>query len=387
MAAPVVWHRKKRGWALIASAAALVVIAVIGFQPFVAWEVRRRLAKIHDYDITFGTAHVRPLKLDVEVTKLKIIKPGAGGDKEPVLYVEDVQLGVRKHELLHGHVVMNVNLDGAKVNLIAAKAKPKQQADEVPDLAKQLEALLPARLDRVQVTRSELTFVDRTEPEAPRIWFHDFEGTAENIATRAALARGQPTVIAFATHLQKSGEAAGFITADPLAKGLWFAGEAKATGLDMRDFHDLVSSKTGVALDQGVLDVFMQFECKQNQISGGVKPILKNPHAVQGKGGADNWFKAALADSALQLFQGNVEGERAVATTLPIKGDIRAPDAQLWPTVFGVVRNAFVEGVTESYEQLPPPQSPKKEDVLQQAIESLDKSKAAPKAQPAGKKK
>jgi hypothetical protein len=36
--------------------------------------------------------------------------------------------------------------------------------------------------------------------------------------------------------------------------------------------------------------------------------------------------------------------------------------------------------------RLPPPTAPKKQDVLQQAIESLDKSKAAPRAQPAGKK-
>jgi hypothetical protein len=386
MATPVVWYRKKRWWALAGTAAAVCIAVAVGLQPFVTWLVRHQLSKLKGYDVTFDTAHFRPTHLDVALTKLKVVKPQAGGDQHPLLYARRTLIGVRGRELLHGHVVANVNVEHAKVHLIAAKAKQQRQLEEAPDLAKRLEELLPMRADRVQITDSELTFIDRTSPDEPRIWIHDAEGTVENIATRAALSRGQPTIIALASKLQKTGQLSAFITADPLANGIWFSGEARAAGLDVRDFHDLVASKTGVALDQGTLDVFMEFQCKANHIQGGVKPILKNPHVVQAKGGVDNWFKAALADTALELFKGNVNGQKAVATTLPIQGNITQPQAQLWPTVFGVVRNAFVEGVTESYDRLPPPQAGKNESILQQAVESLDKSKQAPKAQPAGKK-
>jgi hypothetical protein len=232
------------------------------------------------------------------------------------------------------------------------------------------------------VRRGEFTFIDKTQPEVPKVWLHDIEATVENLSTRAALARGEPTVLALSSKLQKKGELSAYVTADPLAKGLWFSGQVKAVGLDMREFHDVIASRSGLALDQGTLDVFAEFDCRGDRITGGIRPILKNPKVVQAKEGAGNWFKKVIADAAVGILSDRVEGRNAVATTIPIEGKIKKPDVELWPTIFGVMRNAFVTGVTESYERLPPPEAPKKEGLLKQAVDALNKKKAAPKAQP-----
>jgi hypothetical protein len=339
---------------LIAAAVALVVIVLIAFQPLVTWELRRRFARITGYEVTFGTSRLRPLEGTLELTRLEAVKPQAGGEKSPFFSTETMEISLRWHELFHGNIVANVDVDRAKVHLIAAKAKEQRQLEEISDLARKLEGVLPMRVDRVQATRSELTFIDRTTPTRPRLWLHGLEGTAENIATRAALSRGQPTTIAVASRLQQSAELSAYLTAHPLAKGLWFAGEAKVLNLDLGELHDLIASRTGVALDQGRLDVFSEFDCKQNHITGGVKPTLRNPRGVQ-------------------------------ATTIHIDEHILNPEAQLWPTVFGVLRNTFTEAVTESYERLPPPQAPKQESPFEPAADALDRNEAAPKAQPPGK--
>jgi hypothetical protein len=284
---------------------------------------------------------------------------------------------------LHGHVVGRADFDDAKVNLIAAEEKKEQQADsDLPNLGKQLNALMPLRLDRIEVRRSEFTFTDKTKPEEPKVWLHGIEATVENLSTRAALARGEPTVVAVSAQLQKKGELSAYITADPLAKGLWFSGQVKAVGLDMAEFHDLIASRSGLALSQGTLDVFAEFDCRANKLSGGIRPVLKNPKVVQAKSGVDNWFKKVIADAAVGILSDRVDGRDAVATTVPIEGNIKDPNVELWPTIFGVVRNAFVTGVTESYERLPPPEANGKQGILKQAVEALNKNKEAPKAQP-----
>jgi len=48
-----------------------------------------------------------------------------------------------------------------------------------------------------------------------------------------------------------------------------------------------------------------------------------------------------------------------------------------------VVRNAFVEGITGGFSYLPPPAAEKKQGVLKQAKDALDKDAGPPKAQPA----
>ena len=67
---------------------------------------------------------------------------------------------------------------------------------------------------------------------------------------------------------------------------------------------------------------------------------------------------------------------------VPIEGKLAAPDLQIWPTVIGVVRNAFVEGVAAGFENLPPGASSEKEGVIDQAKHAVKKSEGPPKAQP-----
>ncbi len=376
-------YRKKRWWALIAAPFVLFFLVFVAFDPLVEWVTKRTLSKIQGYSITYGNAKLQPTKLNYAITDLRIVKGSAGGKKEPLLFVGRAELGLHWKELLHGNLVAKVNVDRPKVNLIAANKKEDQQTDELPDLARQLDALMPLRVDRVQIRGGELTFIDKTQPEVPKVWLHGAEVTVENLATRAALARGEPTVVALSSKLQKKGELSAYITADPLAKGLWFSGQVKAVGLDMAEFHDLIVSRSGLTLEEGTLDVFAEFDCRQNNLTGGVRPILKNPKVKQVKGGVDNWFKKLAAKAAVGIFSDRVDGRNAIATTIPLEGNLKSgPEVQLWPTIFGVVRNAFVAGVAESFERLPPPKAEEKEGVLKQAVDALDKDHGLPEAQP-----
>jgi hypothetical protein len=53
--------------------------------------------------------------------------------------------------------------------------------------------------------------------------------------------------------------------------------------------------------------------------------------------------------------------------------------------VMGVVRNAFVEGLTESFARLPPPEAPKKEGVIDQIKHAIQRKAGPPEAQPESK--
>jgi hypothetical protein len=89
-----------------------------------------------------------------------------------------------------------------------------------------------------------------------------------------------------------------------------------------------------------------------------------------------------VADISLRLFSDRVPGGTEVATVVPIEGRLDRPEVQLWPTVLGIVRNAFVEGISAGFAHLPPGVAPEKEGVLTQAKHALQKNQGPPKAQP-----
>jgi len=71
-----------------------------------------------------------------------------------------------------------------------------------------------------------------------------------------------------------------------------------------------------------------------------------------------------------------------MATVIPIEGRLDQPDIQIWPTVLGVIRNAFVEGISFGFTHLPPALADDKQGPVKQTVQALKKKSGPPKAQP-----
>lgn len=377
------WFQKKRFWLPPVMLLALFLILAVALDPIVEWQTRERL-KIFEprYKVTFEDASLQPFKLNYVLKGLKVMRQSAGGQELPYVSVERTQLGIYGRELLHMHLVATVEVDKPRLNLIAAKAEKEQQLDpKIPDLSEKLLKIMPLTVDRVQVRDAAMLFTDKTKPEFPNIWIHRVDATLENLATRAALARGEPTSVALSGTIQESGELSAFLTADPLAKGLYFAGRASVLNFELKELSKTMASESGLSVSEGTLDLFAEFDCRAGQLEGGIKPVLKNVKVVKGKPGLGNAVKAVLADAAVKVLSDRVGQRDAVATVIPLRGDINKPQVQLWPAVIGVLRNAFVIGVSESYARLPPAEAGRKDGLVKQVIEGLDK-KDTPKAEP-----
>lgn len=370
---------KKRYWLPPLIILVLIVIFSVALDPIVEWQTRVRLGKVFEprYEVSFEDASVNLFKLTYVLKKLEVKRRSAGGDKLPYMSAERIEAGIYGKELLHGHLVLNAQIDKGRLNLIAAKEEKEQQLDpKIPDFADKLAEAIPLTVDRIQIRKSALLFTDKTNEDFPKVWIHEVDGTLENLATRAALARGEPTSIAISGTLQESGQLSLFLTADPLAKGLFFAGRANVQNFDLKEMSNAMASETGLTASEGTLDLFAEFDCRAGKLEGGIKPVLKNVKVQKAKPGLGNAIKAAIADVAIKVFSDRVGDREAVATVIPLRGDITKPGIQLWPAVVGVLRNAFVIGVSESYSRLPPPEE--KKGPIKQLIEGLDKDKSPP---------
>ena len=362
----------------------LVVGALIGFQALVDWQTAKVLSIFQGYTSTYDTSSLYPFSLTWRATNVKIVKDSAGGADAPFFMTEAVEFSVDWSELLlHQRVVAQVSFEGPSINFIAAPTKAEQQADpEIPNLGDKLIEVLPLKVQRVSITHALVTFVDKTQKDFPRVEINDLDATLENLSTRASLAKGEPTIIAVYGIIQKTAPLTAWVSMDPLAKGLFFSGRFKIADLPLADLKGLISSETGLQFDRGTLDVFAQFDCNDGNLKGGIKPLIKNGHVVPGKPGLINLLKTVLVDVALGVLSDGVPGRDAVATVIPISGRITKPDIQVGVAVIGVIRNAFVQAVVESYSHLPLPEAGKEQGALIQVIDGLNKDKGPPKAQP-----
>ena len=151
--------------------------------------------------------------------------------------------------------------------------------------------------------------------------------------------------------------------------------------MNLKDAWNLVDSKTDLAFDSGTLDLLARFGCDKGHLTGAIQPVLKDAgvtadhrrpgHQDQGLGGQPGGQRSSPI------------GSRAGTPSppwCPSRAPSNDPKLQLWPTIFGVIRNAFVQGIAESFAHLPPPKAKEPEGILEQAKSATDVKAGLPKA-------
>ena len=239
------------------------------------------------------------------------------------------------------------------------KKKPPAQPSEVVDLNDLLHKITPLEVDHIDILDGQVAFVDTSRQERPELWMHELQLSVENLTNRVRLTEGRPVLLTASATLARSGAVSILITADPFEKGLTFSGRAAIVGLETAELYRFIEPATKLQAPEGTIDIFVEFDCRNGQLTGGIKPVLKNVKVRPSDKGFLSALKAWVADVAVKLFSDRVRDRNAVATVLPIKGTLTGPDVQLWPAIFGVLRNAFVEGLTSGYAYLPPKSSEK----------------------------
>lgn len=373
---------------VLAALLGLAIVVRLVLDPIATWQTRKVLANLKGFEGDFQRAHVTVLPPGYEITRLKLFADKGSGlphDRGPVFYVERAYLAVSLADLLRADLTASLRLDRPKLTLWQQGEDPKKAKPSTPDLSGQLSELPPLRVTRVEVLDGELLLHPMQGERRPKLWIHDVELTAQNLSTRRSRTGGRPATVSARGIVARSGELTLFVSADPLSSPFSFAGEASLRGLRAAELYEFLAATADLQASKGTIDLFASFSSRNGTISGGVKPVLKNLELRAVDDGFGDRTKAWLADKAVDMASDRVPQRNAVATTIPLKGNLLDPDIQLWPAILGVVRNAFVVGLQSGFAHLPPPTAEKREGVVEQAREALDKDAGPPQAQPTRK--
>jgi hypothetical protein len=364
--------RRYRGvlWGL-AILAGVLLLGRLALNPFAARHTRQVLESLKGYRGSFDDVSVSLWNLSYTIGGLKLVQvptPPGASEKRPFFYAQRIRIGLHWRDLIHKReLVGTVELDKPKLNLIVGPSEDTSQTKVVdPALGDKIKRLSPLEVERLELKGAEITFTDDTAATSPAIWLHELDATLENFATRVGLTHGEPTTLAASGTLQKSGQVSVFLTADPLDKKLAFAGRAAVEGLLLTDVGNFLVNKADLAPRKGSIDIYAEFDAHDGVIAGGVKPILKDVEVKPAKDGLGPKLKAWIADAALNIFSDRVPGRNATAAVIPMSGTISGPKPQLWPAVWGVLRNAFVTGIESGFGRLPAG-NPEEKRVLPQA--------------------
>lgn len=287
-------------------------------------------------------------------------------EKEPVPFVsvERVDISVHWDALLKGHVVGELDLLAPKLNMVAerkkeTKAEANTEKREKDRLAEgkettwqtQVKQLVPLQINRIGLQNGELHFRDPYANPKVDVMVDEVAGEITNLTNSDQLSESMVARASIRALALGSGKVKLSGQMDPYAAKPTFHMKAEVEGLKLNELNDFLKAYANVDAESGTISVYSEVGSKDGHFKGYVKPLLRDVQLLKWNNEKEGFF-GKLWEGVVDLGKEILENDdkQQVGTRVPLKGDIKNPNADIVQTVLIVLENAFIEALRRGLE-------------------------------------
>jgi uncharacterized protein DUF748 len=235
------------------------------------------------------------------------------------------------------------------------KARIQRSAEAARRVANKAD--IDLRIDRLDITRSTLGFVNRARTPEYRLLLTDTNLTVENLGNQR---QEGPALIRLGGRFMGTGDTAVTMTLRPRTGGADMDVTARVDEADMARMSSFVRAHGGIDVAAGKLSLYSELRVRDGAITGYVKPLLRDVSvgAVDGEETKTKSFGRRLYEravgAALKILKNRSRGE--VATVATISGRLDQPQFSKWQVIGRLLQNAFIKAILPGFD---PKRSPK----------------------------
>jgi uncharacterized protein involved in outer membrane biogenesis len=329
---------------------ALLIAVRAALPALVKRYVNRELDALEGYSGRIGDIDLSLWRGAYVIEDLRIVKTG-GKVPVPFLAARAIDISVEWKALLDGDIVAEIELHRPQLNFVNGPTKATSQTEPASNWQETVRDLAPFRINRFAIIDGEVHYRDFHARPRVDIYVQRIRGVARNLTNAADLSGSLVATFAGKAVAMSSGEISLAGKLNPYAKKPTFEVDAKLDHLNLQQFNDYLRSYANVDVGAGKLSIDAEFAASRGRFRGYVKPFIDDLDVLQ-------WDRERDALPA-KLWEGFVElageiledqSKDRIATTVPFSGSIEEPDADVWSTLGGLLKNAFIESLRRGLE-------------------------------------
>jgi hypothetical protein len=327
----------------------LVIIRLI--LPYVVLHyANKTLSEMHGY-----RGHVRDIDIalyrgaykinDIYINK----KDSASGMESPFFESHVIDLSVEWRSLFHGRLVGELKFLLPKLFFTKEKVEPAMVQKDTSDFRHLLKQFMPLKVNRFEVDRGEIHYVDSTSKPIVNIKMDEAHILATNLGNVVDTSKNNlPSTIVANANIY-GGTLDFNMQLDPLAERTRFDMNAEIKHTHLPDLNNFFKAYAKADVNRGDFGMYTELAAADGKFIGYVKPIIIDLDVLGPEDRHDSFFH--------KLWEGFVGTTASVlsnwkkeqfATKIPLKGSLSNPKANIWVTVFEVLRNAFISALLPS---------------------------------------
>lgn len=323
----------------------LLVIARLVLPYFVLRYVNKTLADMDGYTGHVDDIDIQLIRGAYQLDDLRIRKIN-GKIKEPFLYIPKTDLSVEWKSLFKGKLVSEVECYEPEINFAFSQSDASNQTGEEVDWTLYLRKLLPININRFAVIDGKVNLTSLvTQPRADLSLQH-FQGEIRNIRNVNEEKKTLPSPVTASGDVKGYGGKMNFTANMNLLKVTPdFDYNLAFTDIQLTKLNELAKAYANIDFERGTVSVYSEMAMYDSKFNGYIKPLTKdmqifklNEHEGRSVG---KFFTELLAQAGTVLLKNQKKDQ--VATRIPLSGTVENVETAIWPTIFGLLRNAYVE--------------------------------------------
>lgn len=355
--------KRRYGWPL--KALLLLVVLLAAVQLTLPWLIRDylndKLADMGDYRGHIDDIDLAWWRGAYRINGLNIVKT-TGKVPVPFLDAPLIDLSVSWSALWHRQaVVAEVYFAQPQLNFVDSDDRQASQTGAGTDWRDQLNKLLPITLNELRVRDGRIAFHNfSTEPQvelsadAVNASLYNLTNVGDEPGDRVAHFEGQARLLGQAPLESQA-------TFDPFEQFEDFELRLRARDIDLTRFNDFARAYGNFDFKQGNGDLVIEASAKDGQLSGYIKPLLRNVDVFDWQQDVEAEDKGVLRSLWEALVGGGetlLKNQRRdqFATRVELSGSVHDQQTSAFQAFVAILRNAFVEAFTPRYERPSPRQ-------------------------------
>jgi hypothetical protein len=316
---------------------------------FVTRYVNRVLANIDGYEGSIHGVDIHLIRGAYVIDSLKLFKVN-GNEKVPFIDIASTDLSVEWPALFEGSIVGEVIFTKPKLNFIGGDGdetkKPGNdtQTGEDVDWTKPIKELMPLQINRLEVKDGIVAFYDFTTKPKVDIRLADLQLVADNLNNAERQKERLPShVVATATSVG-GGKLTINMDINVLKEIPDLDLNLKFEGINMPALNDFFVAYSKVDIEKGTFNLYSELAIDNSKITGYVKPLAQDIKVVNWEKDKENPFNLiwqSIVGTVAEFFENQKEDQ--FATKVPLQGNLENIESGVWPSIWNIFRNAFVQ--------------------------------------------
>lgn len=266
----------------------------------------------------------------------------------PFLSIHRIDLSVEWPALLNGAIVGEVELLAPVFNFVAPDEDQGEFGEDV-DWTEPLKDFIPVRINRFAIRNGTIRYLDFGSSPQIDIPLENLDLDILNISNAEHIEEDLPSTIALRAVSIGGGNLNINAEANLLKRIPDVDLNFEFEEVYLPDLNNFLEAYARVDAEDGEFNLYSEFIIDDGILEGYVKPIIRNLKLLDvEEGSVLEVVWEGIVGFLTEIFENQPKDQ--FASQVPLEGDLNDPEAGVFPAIWNIFRNAFLEAFSKQTE-------------------------------------